>query len=222
MATILIILYVLIGVLFGIRWHLIAASHTNKHFSNNDRMSCWCTTIWGDFFLLGSYCAPLLWPLMLLGIGCTKLLKIIRSIRAQTPNTITSSNMSAALLHKTLRHLIKVAETHTAVCPYKEESILPMINFSKEILNSDIGTNAAKLFGNLENNLMVAKSDFNILLKLVKNTTDAAKNDATVSRNLLNALNDLALYMSNHCLCVTGIECVKHIKHIGGTNEPKL
>lgn len=165
MAILVTILYVLAGSLLGIRWYIKLAAHTKTHTANRDKMGCWCSDIWGDFFLLGTYSAPLLWPLIASAIGISRLLKIVRSIRlSDDPNitkVITTADASVALLHKTLRHLIKAVENHVAVCPYKEESMAPMVNFSKEVLNSKNDACAVVFLGNMEKSLLTTKQDLN-------------------------------------------------------------
>lgn len=126
-------------------------------------------------------------------IGVGSVIALYYCYRIATgPPLITPKDAAAALVHKSLRHLVNKCETHMTVCPYKEESMSGVVNFAKEVLSRDMASSGIMRMANLEDQIMQSQAKYNELLEAAHNP------------------EQLKQYLIKECLCGTGSKCQKH------------
>ena len=114
-----------------------------------------------------------------------------------------NGNGGLFLSNKTLRHLARSCENHIDTCNNRDENLIAMLNFSKELMNSDVISSGNKLVQNMEIQLSKAQDKYNGLAKLVE--------------EVLNNQN-LSFKLKNSCLCGSMSFCQRH----GRATQTKL
>ena len=117
-----------------------------------------------------------------------------------------NGNGGLFLSNKALKHLVRSCENHIDTCNNKDESLInliAMLNFSKELMNSDVISSGNKLVQNMEIQLSKAQDKYNGLAKLVE--------------EVLNNPN-LSFKLKNSCLCGSMSFCQRH----GRATQTKL
>lgn len=209
LTTLFWITYIIAGLSLGFYWNYKLTKHIKNHLDNKSAMDCWCTTIYGDFLILGVQFSALVWPTVLLCLIVSVMIKVVRQLResedwstikfypwAETieHNVIVPNDAATAMSHKALRHLVNGCETHMLVCPYKEESLKGLINFSKEALNANLTAAGVMRMANLEERISNLNSKYNELVQLARNPIK------------------LQEFVDHTCLCANNMECKLHDK----------
>lgn len=191
--------------MLGLYCNVKLSAHIKAHHDHKSFMECWCSTIWGDFLMLGTQLSALVWPLLVLGFIVYVALQFVRQIRGTTYSPIqffpwstnnqliiVPNDAASALVNKALKHLVEGCEDHMAVCPYKEGSLSGLISFSKEILSRDMTSNGIMRMANLEERLFQAQDKYNELLKIISDPIT------------------LEQYLKKECFCGSKRQCQQH------------
>ena len=133
--------------------------------------------------------------LMLLAVGGA--IFSLVCMHKDSRSAITPSDAGSALLHKALRHLVQACDKHHASCPYKEESLGPMITFSKEVLGCDAATKGLERMASLEDSSMTKNRAILVYMWMMVTLADDTKNDPNtnhIHERIIDMLKD-------HCTC---------------------
>jgi hypothetical protein len=107
---------------------------------------------------------------------------------------IKPADAASAMTNKALKHIVNGCESHMMLCSQREESLNSILNFSKEILETDATSAGIMRMANLEDRLQEIQRKYNELLKT------ACESDSKTLQDFLNT----------QCLCYVQKGCKLH------------
>jgi hypothetical protein len=206
---IMFIIYLLVGIGFGVFQNLLYERHIEDCHNQTSDNCHFCHGWRGFLFQISIFMASVIWPITLIPTI------ILRNSLKPVTKLITSGDAAAAMLHKTLRHLVRACDVHNTACQNKEEVLNAMLIFSKEALSTELNNVGVQRMANLEERAMALKVTTTALMCTMYEVYKMLMTHKTsvCQMSFGGLMQEIEPFIGSYCFCDTGyVPCRRHEK----------